>query len=275
MIYMVDHRARDTGAGTRIPERVDPDGGWGESRVIPRNEKRSTIVARQIVNEIASRQLAPGAALPSEQALVRQLGAGRGSVREALRLLEANGLIVMKPGLGGGPVLSAPTGADFGHMSTLYYQVAGYDFRDVLEARAALDGTLAGAAADSHTDEDATELRAILHASRASGTQNDARYIDLADDFHNAVYTAAHLPILALHVRAMNAIVLHRITEVSLPPSHRGNIIHEHDEIADAIFQRDRPRAALLMRQHHDDYISYLEESVPSFLEAPINWRSM
>jgi DNA-binding GntR family transcriptional regulator len=73
----------------------------------------------------------------------------------------------------------------------------------------------------------------------------------------------------------MNAIVLHRIADINLPHSHRSQSIHEHDEIADAIIGRDRPRAAALMREHHDAFLAYLRTDVPLFLRAPIDWRSM
>ena len=63
-------------------------------------------VAREILHDIADRQLPPGATLPSEAEMVETFNVARASLREALRILEVYGLIRIKPGPGGGPVVA-------------------------------------------------------------------------------------------------------------------------------------------------------------------------
>jgi DNA-binding FadR family transcriptional regulator len=69
-----------------------------------RTAKVSEIIAREIVHD--SRGLPPGTMLPSEAKLLERYQVGRTSLREALRVLEMQGLIVIRPGPGGGPMLT-------------------------------------------------------------------------------------------------------------------------------------------------------------------------
>src|SRR6516165_7115435 len=67
-----------------------------------RNVKRSEMLAQEIVEEIIAKGLNPGDLLPPEAEMLSHYGVGRASLREALRLLESQGLVTLKPGPGGG-----------------------------------------------------------------------------------------------------------------------------------------------------------------------------
>ncbi len=67
--------------------------------------KTSERVARDIVHDIAVQRLQPGDALPAEADMIGQYGVSRESLREALRLLEVQGLIAIRRGPGGGPTV--------------------------------------------------------------------------------------------------------------------------------------------------------------------------
>jgi len=75
--------------------------------VTQRTEKVAESIARQIMQDIRRQKLEPGSMLPAESAMLERFGVGRGSLREALRILEINGLVVLKPGPKGGPVVAA------------------------------------------------------------------------------------------------------------------------------------------------------------------------
>ena len=64
--------------------------------------------------------------------MIEEYGVGRAFVREALRILEVQGLISIKAGPGGGPVVAEVSTRDFGRMSTLYFQVGGMTFRELI-----------------------------------------------------------------------------------------------------------------------------------------------
>src|SRR5579862_3784564 len=73
----------------------------------PRTVKTAETVAAAIVRDIVARGLATGDALPSENAMLEHYRVSRASLREGLRLLEVQGLIRLKPGPGGGPLVGA------------------------------------------------------------------------------------------------------------------------------------------------------------------------
>src|SRR5947209_1787797 len=126
-----------------------PSALWGR-----RTEKVAAVLARQIVRDIADRKLPPGTPLEPEGAMVERYQISRASLREALRILETQGLIAIKPGPGGGPIVSDVDSRDFGRMSTLYYQVLGVRFREVVEARLIIEPVMAKLAA-GHDDPEA------------------------------------------------------------------------------------------------------------------------
>ena len=74
----------------------------------PRSPKTSERVARDLVTHIIDNNLAEGTKLPNEKQLAEVFQVGRTTLREALRLLETHGVIIIRPGPGGGPVVRRP-----------------------------------------------------------------------------------------------------------------------------------------------------------------------
>ena len=91
--------------------------------------KTSETVARDIVHYVVAGGLGNGDSLPSEARMLEQYGVSRESLREGLRLLEAQGLITIRRGPGGGPVVGTVDPANLGRVSTLYYHLVGATYR--------------------------------------------------------------------------------------------------------------------------------------------------
>ena len=79
----------------------------------------------EIVRDVVTRKLQPGTLLSSEAQMLEDYGVGRGSLREALRILEVHGLITMKPGRNGGPMVIEVGSRDYGRMSSLFFHLGG------------------------------------------------------------------------------------------------------------------------------------------------------
>ena len=103
--------------------------------------------ARDLVRDIVSRGLQAGDKLPSEAVMLEDYGLSRESLREGLRLLEVQGLITIRRGPGGGPIVGHLDPASLGRTSTLYFHLAGATYRELLEAWIVLEPILAGRAA--------------------------------------------------------------------------------------------------------------------------------
>jgi DNA-binding FadR family transcriptional regulator len=104
-------------------------------------------VSRVIAHEIASARMPEGNALPREQEMAQQYGVGRASVREALRLLELQGVVRIRAGKGGGPEVGHPDGGDLAETMTVALQMQGTSFGAMSEVVIALSGTEAAMAA--------------------------------------------------------------------------------------------------------------------------------
>jgi GntR family transcriptional regulator, transcriptional repressor for pyruvate dehydrogenase complex len=233
----------------------------------PRPEVRavkvSQILARRIVSEIAEQGLQPGARLPSETEMLSRYGVGRASLREALRILEDQGLIVIRPGPGGGPVVANLRSEEFANMATLYFRVHGTSYLEVAEALMAIEPLMARLAADRINKRGAKELRACLErARRAMTEEDDAGSVEAANAFHETIASLSKNSAIQLFGGALQSLCRRRLEQGSretfghaFPDSTAtGQSIDRHVEIADAIIAGDADRAEELMRAHMDIY---------------------
>jgi len=239
--------------------------------VAQRTEKVAESVAREIVQDIRRNNLEPGSTLPPESAMLERFGVGRGSLREALRILEVNGLVVLKPGPRGGPVVAPFDPAHFGQMMTLHLQTLGTTYRQLLDSRVEYEAVLARKAAEREGDDAGAIMRAAMTGD-TSLLGDDTLYSAATGGFHSAVGLASGNPVLALAADAIYAIWSVRVTRVLYPPDQRDDVLRDHAAIAKAIEKRDPKRAERLMREHMLRYQEYCEERYPARMDDLIDW---
>lgn len=237
----------------------------------PRTPKIAESVARQILRDIQRQGLKPGSMLPPETAMLERFGVGRGSLREALRILEVNGLVTLKPGPKGGPVVAAHDPRDFGQVMTLHLESLGATYHQLLEARVEYEVLLARMAAEREGDEAGEIVRASLQSPSAAA-DGETQYAMATGGFHHAVGQAAGNPVIALAADSIYAIWTVRVTEVLYPPEERPLVHQQHEAIARAIQRHEAKRAELLMREHMRLYQDYSEMRYPARMEDIIDW---
>ena len=120
------HQAADDTGARVAPVRL---------REARRRAKISQIVAAEIVRFVVDEQLREGDRLPTEAEMLEEFGVGRGSLREALRLLEAYGLISIRQGQNGGPVVATLRAEDVSRMLSFYFHLVGATYAELIEAR--------------------------------------------------------------------------------------------------------------------------------------------
>ena len=236
-----------------------------------RTEKIAESIARQILQDIQRNHLEPGAMLPSESHMVEQFGVGRGSLREALRILEVNGLVTLKPGPRGGPVVAPHDPRNFGQMMTLHLQSLGATYRQLLEARLEYEVVLARKAAEQEGSEAGALVRESMSADHEAAV--DQRYAQASGGFHRAVGRASGNPVLALAADSIYAIWSVRVTEVLYPPEDRPSVYRQHEAITRAIEKHEARRAERLMREHMEEYVAYCEERYPARMDDIVDWK--
>ncbi|HEY2298707.1 MAG TPA: FCD domain-containing protein [Jatrophihabitans sp.] len=236
-----------------------------------RTEKIAETVARQILRDIQHQGLAPGTMLPSESAMLERFDIGRGSLREALRILEVNGLVTIKTGPGGGPVVAPHDPRNFGQMATLHLQSIGATYRELLDARLEYETLLARKAAEQPGAEAGEAVRAAMDAS-SSANGDDSRYASIATSFHATVCSAAGNPVLALAANSIQSIWSVRVTSVLYSPEDRPLVFRQHEAITRAIEKHDARRAERLMREHMEHYKEYCEARYPARMDDVVDW---
>ena len=125
-------------------------------------------VVDQIQEAIIDGSLQPGDQLPSELKLKDMFETSRGTVREALRTLEQKGLIEIKTGVGGGPVVKGVNTQKIAEDLDLLIQYQKVTHEHLAEFREGVEGIVAGLAAERATLNDIARLKALL--SEAEGT---------------------------------------------------------------------------------------------------------
>jgi GntR family transcriptional regulator, transcriptional repressor for pyruvate dehydrogenase complex len=236
-----------------------------------RADKVSEVVARAIVHDIVTGGLEQGATLPSEAVMLSRFGVGRASLREALRILEVHGLITIKPGPGGGPIVAAPTSRSFGRIATLFFQLDGATFRELVEARSVLEPVMARIAAERQLPETMAALRANVEEGKLErGQDRNAR---VGHEFHGLMASASGNRVLDLMSGAIRDVFYERVTSSLWPESVRPRIHLEHEAIVKAIEKGDGKAAERLMKRHMEEMVERCEERMPGLLDEIVDWR--
>ena len=224
-------------------------------------------VADHLQAQILAGELQPGAMLPPERALQDQFGVGRPAIREALILLERQGLVQLANG--SRPRVAMPTAAAIVQslrpavsqiLSTPEGQQHFQQLRLFLEA-----GIARQAAADLRLEDQAV-LRAVLNANEAAIGDRPA-FIATDIEFHAALAAVARNPVLGTITEAM-AGWLHQQRAVTLREPGQDAVAHAaHRAIFDAVIARDLDGAEREMRAHLNQlagaYWSCIDASPP------------
>jgi len=231
--------------------------------------RASDILAQRLRDAILEGSLGVGIALPPERALVEQTGLSRAAVREALRILEAEGLLNVKPGRGGGAFVRQP-GAD-GVRRSLSLMIRGQQirFEDLLAAREGIEPQSAYQAALNRTPEDLARLE--------GATQHCADTFEVLDDFlkanldwHLAVVKASHNPLFLAFMESISA-AIYAATDIEdfNPPEIRRVVVRAHQRVMDAIRDHDADAAKRRMARHVGAYAEELSSIEAKRLTNP------
>jgi DNA-binding FadR family transcriptional regulator len=254
-------------AVARRPElHVGRDGGGtnGTRRALKTSER----VALDIVHDIVVRGLRSGDRLPLEAAMVDQYQVSRASLREALRLLEVQGLIRLKPGPGGGPVVGRVEAANLARTATLYFHLCAATYEQLLATQVLFEPICAQLAAKH------AERRAVMEPFfDPAEPVTEPEYREACVRFHDAVYRLAENPVATLLTEAVTHIVSDHVTATMDPVPLRSAILEEHAALARAIAAGHAEKARRLMTSHFQAQHDYYRHHWPARLGELIEWR--
>ena len=211
--------------------------------------RASELVADRLRSLIIEGVVQEGAMLPSEKDLVAQLGVSRATLREALRILEAEGLILTKTGPRGGITVQRPGSANLTRSLSLLLQLEETPFSVVLEARRLLEPLCANLGATRATEAELDELERILGRMRELVNDTIA-YVREQLAFHMQVIGCAHNDVLRLYTLAVGELISARTTRIGLSLEERETGIKAAEQILDALKKRNGGLAARRVELH-------------------------
>ena len=219
--------------------------------------KAADVLAAVLREKILGGNIEEGATLPNERELGVQSGLSRASVREALRILEGEGLITTRIGRNGGSAVLRPSSASIERSVGIFIRGQRIRLEAVLETRAAIEPPSARFAALHRTDADLEEIeKAHITLERASQAEDIPAYIRANLDWHVQVVRASHNELLIAFIAAISQSVYVATDLEGFNSSEvREAVIHAHRRVTDAIKAGDGDAAARRMGRHVSAYI--------------------
>jgi GntR family transcriptional regulator, transcriptional repressor for pyruvate dehydrogenase complex len=242
------------------------------SSSITRPLKTSEAVARDVVHDIVTAGLQTGDGLPPEAAMLEHYKVSRESLREGLRLLEVQGLISIRRGPGGGPMVGTVDPANLGRVSTLFYHLAGATYRELFEAWVLAESMLAERAA-RNPDAPLRRERMGPYLDGPSEDEPLDEFIQSHAEFHAAVGSLARNRVLELTLLTMGLIVSHHVPLAYDPRTLRETMDREHRDIAAAIVAGRARRAQTLMQDHIQAVADITNEAMGPLVDDLIEWH--
>ncbi|MEV7862632.1 FCD domain-containing protein [Streptomyces hirsutus] len=236
--------------------------------------KAAEVVARSVVRTIRSHGLCTGDSLPSEAEMLKLYGVGRESLREGLRLLEVQGMISIRRGPGGGPLVGTVDSANLGRLQALYFHLAGASYEELFDAWIYAESTLARLAA---ANPDAAAREAAM-TPYLSGDVDDVAHDDLDvymsghEGFHGALAALADNRVIQVTFRAYGQLVAHHFATVGDVRTIHDVLVDDHLKLAQAVLDGDAPTAESLMESHLANVLNLHKEQLGDLLDGDVEW---
>lgn len=203
------------------------------------------VVFKTLRQAILKGELEPGERLMEIQ-LADRLGVSRTPIREAIRKLELEGLVLMIP----------RKGAEVAKISEK-------SLRDVLEIRRALDALAIELCIERMTEEDIKALAEAQEEFRKSVEGNEAMVIAESDErFHDVIYNSTNNPRLVQMLNNLREQMYRYRLEYIKDAEKRQILVSEHDQILKAICERNVTEAKAAIRQHVDNQVTTVAKNI-------------
>lgn len=245
--------------------------------IVPASEgkgspKVSRIVAHKILDEIVTEKIPAGTRLALESEMLEQYGVARGTLREALRILETHGLIRMKTGTNGGPIVEDIGTTQFGRSTTFFYRATGCTLRDLLGARLVIEPAMAREAARSVDARAAERMRSTLEAAKVAEDCDGDEWSEANNEFHNLIVGLSGNHVLDLLARSIVAVVTSMVESHYAESQDRHAVRRIHARIAEAIIAGNPDEAERLAYRHVKGIAEEIERQAPDLLDRQVDW---
>jgi GntR family transcriptional repressor for pyruvate dehydrogenase complex len=217
----------------------------------------------QLEYAISEGRLAAGDRLPSERELAQQFGVARTSVREAMRVLEALGVVRVRAGAEHGVILISGSASALGDLLQFQLALRHISVASFVEFRVMIERWAAAAAAIEASEEGLDGLAEMV--KQMKGDLDPAAFQVLDAGFHLAIAQVSRNDLLVLILEGLRHVVgrimLDATSSLDEWPSVRARLVVEHEQILAAIRAGESTRAAQLMEKHIEVFYGDLAPS--------------
>ncbi len=213
---------------------------------------RSSSLSAQMVawvrDALFAKKLKPGDFLGTEKDLAARFNASRIVARDAMRTLEALGIVEIRMGKGGGARIAQGNPRLFAEALAVQLDLTGVTTAEIMDAQRAIETLGAELAAENATAADIAKLRSLLR--EAGGSMGDLDlFTRLSRDFHLAVAEASHNRVLVVQLLSLEHVSWPR-RNVTATPKLAEHILEIHTKLTELIEMRDAAAARALMDDH-------------------------
>jgi GntR family transcriptional regulator, transcriptional repressor for pyruvate dehydrogenase complex len=236
-----------------------------------RNEPAYGLVVRSIEAKIMSGEWAVGDRVPAEMTLATGFGVHRSTVREAIRVLEQNGLVRRHDG---GKLLyvTAPREADISRKVTAAIVLHEISFFELWESMRCFEPVLAECAATRIDDDMLAALRANVDKTKAA-FEDKQSLVELDIEFHQIIARASRNRALQLSREPMSQLFYPAFLRVFSRLNAGERLVFAHEKILQALATRNPGEARSWMDKHIVDFRRGYE--LANFdIETPVGWSS-
>ncbi|MGE5261857.1 MAG: FadR/GntR family transcriptional regulator [Acidobacteriota bacterium] len=218
--------------------------------------RASNDIVQQIKANIFEGKLTPGDRLPSEKELIEHFGVSRITVRDAMRVLESQGLVEIKVGAGGGAFVTTPSAEPIAQVLTDMLRLQGISIHELVEARLVVETSIVTFAAERANQKDLDAMERAIEEARTARQEGVSRFTPFSVNFHIALAKAAKNQVLFFTVSSFRT-PFYETLDKMIPDTHMADrAIEDHQKLLDAVSAHDAERARQVMREH----LSYFQK---------------
>lgn len=234
------------------------------------HRSKSNQVVEGLLNLILASGAEPGSSFATESELLEQFDVSRPTLREALRILEYQGVLDLRPGPGGGIIVRRPGVSTLAHSLSVFLRVNHVPIIEVLKAREVIEPALTAEAALNGTKADFAELQASIDRMKGiDGNQN--AFVEENRIFHSTIARASGNRVLEAFWSTISILASGEQHGVSYSRGNQRHVVEAHERILAACKARNSEAAAAAMRDHVTELENLVRRRFRHLLDQPTN----
>lgn len=209
-------------------------------------------VVEQIQDAIVTKKLAPGTRLPAERDLKEMFNTSRGTLREALRVLEQKGLIEIKLGVTGGAIVKRIDTDSIMESLALLIRSGEVSLGHLSEFRIKIEGSLVELATERATSDDIQEMERLFDKARHCFENQDwDTFLQTDEAMHTFIGTMTRNPVFQFVQKSIHENI-HRYYRDYLPMNHERTLenLTDFEKIIAAMKAKDGAAASAIITDH-------------------------